>query len=147
MAELTNFGSIDINGKQVNIDSCPSTDLYDYQAVLQKKQKEADKDIQEFLDNLSKKLPEYRQNKENYRKIFTELQHTKNGVDHSLRLLEVAIFSRESDEQIRATTEATRREIGDQAKKYGKAAVKMARVETEPEDFEDDANKEEDRDR
>ena len=54
MAELTNFGSIDINGKQVNIDSCPSTELYDYQAVLQKKQKEADKDIQEFLDNLSK---------------------------------------------------------------------------------------------
>lgn len=147
MAELTNFGSIDINGKQVNIDSCPSTDLYDYQAVLQKKQKEADKNIQEFLDNLSKKLPEYRQNKENYRKIFTDLQHAKNGVDHSLRLLEVAIFSRESEEQIRATTEATRREIGDQAKKYGKAAVKMARVETEPEDFEDDANKEEDRDR
>ena len=148
MAELTNFGSIDINGKQVNIDSCTSTDLYDYQAVLQKRQKEADKDIQEFLDNLSKKIPEYRQNKENYRKIFTELQHTKNGVDHSLRLLEVAIFSRESEEQIEATTQATRKEIGDQAKKYGKAAVKMAKVETEVDDFEeDDADKEEDRDR
>lgn len=148
MAELTNFGSIDINGKQVNIDNCTSTDLYDYQAVLQKRQKEADKDIQEFLSNLPKKLPEYKQNKENPRKIFTDLQHAKNGVDHSLRLLEVAIFSRESEEQIRATTEATRREIGDQAKKYGKAAVKMAKVETQTDDFEEESvNKEEDMDR
>ena len=138
MAEITNFGSIDINGKQVNIDSCSATDLYDYQAALQKKQKEADKDIQEFLSTLSKKLPEYKQNKENYRKIFTELQHAKNGVDHSLRLVEVAIFSRESEEQIQATTEATRKEIHDQAKKYG------ARVETDPEDFEDGEIVEED---
>lgn len=138
MAELTNFGSIDINGKQVNIDSCTSTELYDYQATLQKQQKEADKNIQEFLENLSKRLPEYRQNKENPRKIFTNLQHDKNGVDHNLRLIEVAIFSRESEEQIRATTEATRREIDSQAKKYGKGAVKMAKVETETEDFEDD---------
>ena len=56
MAELTNFGSIDINGKQVNIDSCPSTELYDYQAVLQKKQKEADKDIQDFFRQFIKKI-------------------------------------------------------------------------------------------
>ena len=117
---------------------------YDYQAALQKKQKEADKDIQEFLSTLSKKLPEYKQNKENYRKIFTELQHAKNGVDHSLRLVEVAIFSRESEEQIQATTEATRKEIHDQAKKYGKGAVKLAKVETDPEDFEDGEIVEED---
>ena len=147
MPELTNYSSIDINGKQVNIGSCTATDLYDYQAALQKKQKEADKEIQEFLSTLPKKLPEYKQNKENYRKIFTELQHTKNGVDHSLRLLEAEIFSRESEEQIQATTEATRKEIHEQAKKYGKGAVKLAKVETEPEDFEDGEIIEEDVDR
>ena len=136
MAEMTNFGSIDIDGKQVNIDNCSSTELYDYQAALQKQQKEADKNIQEFLANLAKKLPEYRANKENPRKIFIGLQHDKNGVDHSLRLVEVAIFSRESEEQIRKTSQATRKEITSQAKKYGKAAVRMA--ETETVDFEED---------
>ena len=120
MAEMTNFGSIDIDGKQVNIDNCSSTELYD-----------------DFITTLPKKLPEYRENGENYRKKFYELQHTKNGVDHSLRLVEVAIFSKESEEQIRVTVEATRKHINSEAKKYGKAAVRVAKTETALDEFED----------
>ena len=112
MAEMTNFGSIDIDGKQVNIDNCSATELYDYQANLQKQQKAADKDIQDFIS-------------------------TKNGVDHSLRLVEVAIFSKESEEQIRVTVEATRKHINSEAKKYGKAAVRVAKTETALDEFED----------
>ena len=137
MAEMTNFGSIDIDGKQVNIDNCSATELYDYQANLQKQQKAADKDIQDFISTLSKKLPEYKENGENYRKMFYKLQHTKNGVDHSLRLVEVAIFSKESEEQIRVTVEATRKHINSEAKKYGKAAVRVAKTETALDEFED----------
>ena len=148
MAEMTNFGSIDIDGKQVNIDNCSATELYDYQANLQKQQKAADKDIQDFISTLSKKLPEYKENGENYRKMFYKLQHAKNGVDHSLRLVEVAIFSRESEEQIRVTVEATRKHITDEAKKYGKAAVKVAKAETALEEFdEEESSVEEDKDR
>ena len=59
MAEMTNFGSIDIDGKQVNIDNCSSTELYDYQAELQKEQNVVDKDIKAFNNNLHIAVEEY----------------------------------------------------------------------------------------
>lgn len=126
MAEETNYGIIDLGNERIDVKTCSLNELNAAKEKLKKQEEQYKKRQEAYFANLEANIPKYKEQGINYKKEFHKFQLEGISLNHNLRVVDVAIFLKESSNQIEDISRQEAKNLVTSSKKYGKAAMKKA---------------------